>query len=295
MLLAKWVIVCCNYGRLGNRLHTHANILAWCIRNNYNLLNLSFRKYSCLFEPQKLHNADMSFKNRSVTTILFRIEILRDLITKLACSRKWIKRCRFLIYCIDKKDSGVLYEEELGNLKTKKFILIKSWDIRSKASINLIGDQIRKFLYPCSQYVDSANCFIKKLKTKHDCLVGIHARKGDYKDFINGIHYHGWAEYLNWISQLQGILMMKGYINVCFVICSDEKVPSDISNIQNIYSPRSSDMMTDLHILSLCDWNIGPPSSFGTWISWHGKVPRMEINKDSRISNLDEFKICSSC
>jgi len=295
MLLAKWIIVCCDYGRLGNRLHTHANILAWSIRNNYNLLNLSFRQYSYLFEPHKLHNCDMSIRKKSLLTVLLKLEIIRDFITKLACSQKWIKRFRFLIYCIDKKDSVILDEQELENLRKKNFILVKAWNIRSEASINLVGNQIRKMLYPASKYVVSANCFINKLKTKHDCLVGIHARRGDYKHYLNGIHFHGWAEYLNWISQLQNILTKKGYINICFIICSDDKVPSDIANIQNIYSPKSSDMMTDLHILTLCDWNIGPPSSFGTWISWHGKVPRMEIYKDSHISNLEQFKICSSC
>jgi hypothetical protein len=295
MLVNKWVIVCCNYGRLGNRLHTHANILAWCIRNNYNLLNLSFRQYSCLFEPQKLHNVDMSLRKRSLTTILLRIKILRDLITKLVCSQKWIKRFRFLIYCIDKNDSEILDEKELENLKTRKIILIKAWDIRCKASINLVGDQIRKILYPAFKYEVSANCFINQLKTRHDCLVGIHARRGDYKHYLNGIHYHGWAEYLNWVSQLQSILTKKGYINICFIIGSDDKVPCDIANNQNIYSHKSRDMMTDLRILTLCDWNIGPPSSFGTWVSWFGQVPRLEIYKQNRILSLDQFKICSSC
>ena len=38
----RWMILQRDYGQLGNRLHTHANALAWCIENNVNLLNLSF-------------------------------------------------------------------------------------------------------------------------------------------------------------------------------------------------------------------------------------------------------------
>ena len=45
--------------------------------------------------------------------------------------------------------------------------------------------------------------------------------------------------------------------------------------------------MIDLHTLILCDYIIGPPSSFGTWISWYGNVPRLIINKDTKIDNLE--------
>ena len=34
-----------DYGQLGNRLHTHANALAWCIENQANLVNLSFKEF----------------------------------------------------------------------------------------------------------------------------------------------------------------------------------------------------------------------------------------------------------
>ena len=46
----KVLVIYCDYGRLGNRLHTHANALAWCIENNYNLINLSFSDYADLFK-----------------------------------------------------------------------------------------------------------------------------------------------------------------------------------------------------------------------------------------------------
>ena len=49
------IIVYCDYGRIGNRLHTHANALAWCIENNCNLINLSFWVL-ITFKNSSVHN-----------------------------------------------------------------------------------------------------------------------------------------------------------------------------------------------------------------------------------------------
>ena len=70
----KWIIVCCEYGRLGNRLHTHANILAWCIRNNYKLSNISFSYYSSLFTKTRFHSADSYFKNWNLIFYIMKIQ-----------------------------------------------------------------------------------------------------------------------------------------------------------------------------------------------------------------------------
>ena len=50
----RLLIVYCDYGRLGNRLHSHANALAWCIENNYNLINKN--KTDAIFNA--LHGKD---------------------------------------------------------------------------------------------------------------------------------------------------------------------------------------------------------------------------------------------
>ena len=60
----KLLIIYCDYGRLGNRLHTHANALAWCIENNYNLINLSFSDYAELFK----NSPKYKFRKSSSTT-----------------------------------------------------------------------------------------------------------------------------------------------------------------------------------------------------------------------------------
>jgi len=47
--------------------------------------------------------------------------------------------------------------------------------------------------------------------------------------------------------------------------------------------------------ISLCDYLMGPPSSFGTWDSWHGDVPRLVVYNNTEITSLEQFEVCSTC
>ena len=100
--IVKWVIVSCNYGRLGNRLHTHANILAWCITNEYKLSNLSFKSYSELFEKQRYHSSDSYFKTKNIVCYLMKINFICNFIERLIFSKKWMRRLSFFSIILKK-------------------------------------------------------------------------------------------------------------------------------------------------------------------------------------------------
>ena len=291
----KWVIVSCNYGRLGNRLHTHANILAWCISNEYNLSNLSFKSYSELFQKQRHHSSDSYFKTKNIVWYMMKINFICNFIERLILSKKWMRRLSFFLYYIEKDNFSTLEEEELNLIKKNKIIVINAWDIRCPKSIKLVGHKVKRFLQPTAYYLDKAKRYVTTLKKSYHCIVGVHARRGDYKTYLGGKHFHSWESYQKWIMELRSVLEKQGHKKIGFILCSDDNPSKWIFNDAFIHFTDLNDFMTDLHILTLCDLNIGPPSSFGTWISWYGQVPRMEIYKDSRISNLDEFKISSSC
>ena len=291
----KWIIVSCNYGRLGNRLHTHANILAWCILNNYSLSNLSFRSYSNFFERQSNNSSDNYFQKKNFLFYLMKNNLIANLLERLILSKKWIRRLSLFLHHVEKDNFSTLEEHELDVIKTNKIIIINTWDIRCPNSLKIVGQNVKNLLKPATLYLQKANSFITHLKKSYSCLVGVHARRGDYKTYLGGKHFHSWESYQKWIMELRSVLEKQGHKKIGFILCSDDTPSKRILNDAFIHFTDFHDFMTDLHVLTLCDLNIGPPSSFGTWISWYGQVPRMEIYKDSRISNLDQFKICSSC
>jgi hypothetical protein len=86
-----------------------------------------------------------------------------------------------------------------------------------------------------------------------------------------------------------------GCKNVGFLLCSDDNATPSVFADLPVHFMGKKSVMTDLHALSLCDYNIGPPSSFGTWLSWYGRVPRLHLVKELKIRSLDQFSICTGC
>jgi hypothetical protein len=294
--LFKTLLIYCDYGRLGNRLHTHANALAWCIENNYNLINLSFSEYAGLFKNSPKHNSGNLHQNENFIFKSLSSRLFRNFLRRLLLSSKWLERLEWIINQIRPSNNEALLESDLSRqIKPNKINLIRHWDISSSNAIKFQHHKIRNYLSPNKKFVVSAEKIIADLRSKYDCIVGVHARRGDYATYLDGIHYHSWETYLNWAKETKQVLHLSGKKNVGFIICSDEEPECSIFENQTFHFTSSKEIMVDIHLLSLCDYNLGPPSSFGTWISWYGKVPRLVVNHQTKITSLDQFEISSDC
>ena len=92
-------------------------------------------------------------------------------------------------------------------------------------------------------------------------------------------------------KKYKGLVIKK--FNEFYLVELDKDNTSEFNNLPVSFGSEKS-VMSDLHSLSLCDFNIGPPSSFGTWLSWHGKVPRLTLQRDMKIHSIDQFVISST-
>ena len=293
--MLRILLIYCDYGRLGNRLHTHANALAWCIEHNYNLINLSFSEYADLFKSSPKYKFGKLQITNNFLFKLFSISLLRSFLTRLLLSDKWMKRLAFIFNQIRPNKNEALLESDLNlQIKQNKINLIKYWDISCRNSINIHQHKLRDYLRPNKRFVITAEKIIDELRLKYECVVGVHARRGDYSTYLDGIHYHSWESYLHWANQTKQVLEDSGKKNVGIVICSDEVPPSTVSKNKDVYLNSSNEVMIDIHLLSLCDYNLGPPSSFGTWISWFGKIPRLTVYNNTEIDSLEQFEVCST-
>ena len=294
--MLRILIIYCDYGRLGNRLHTHANALAWCLEHNYNLINLSFSDYAELFKNSSKHKSGNLQQTKSFLFKSLSSRLFRNFLRKLLLSGKWLERLEWIFNQIRPTNNEALLESDLSRqIKPNKINLIRHWDISSSNSIKFQQHKIRNYLSPNKKYVVSAKKIINDLRSNYDCIVGIHARRGDYITYLDGIHYHSWESYLNWGNKTKKALEFSGKKNVGIVICSDEMPPSSLPKNKDVYFSSSNDFMVDIHLLSLCDYNLGPPSSFGTWISWFGKVPRLVVYNKTEVTSLDQFEVCTTC
>jgi hypothetical protein len=295
-IMTKWLVIQRDYGQLGNRLHTHANALAWCIENNVNLINLSFKKYSPWFSFREGRSVEIFISRKSKLANLLRYERLWKFLERICRSDKWLNRLTKIVIK-EKKDGEFLSEPELNiTFKSEaKALLVRAWDLRCPDSLKRQQERVREILIPNDRAKDSANETISQLRERFDCIVGVHARRGDYKEYLDGIHFHGWDSYRNWIIQTKELMEESGKKRVGFLLCSDDNPHHSKFHDLHVSFEKEKSVITDLHSLSLCDYNIGPPSSFGTWLSWYGKVPRLQVEKGLKIQSMDQFIICSQC
>ncbi|MEC8043068.1 MAG: hypothetical protein VX130_00550 [Verrucomicrobiota bacterium] len=296
--MTKWLVIQGDYGQLGNRLHTHANALAWCIENNVNLINLSFKQYSPWFSSREGRSVEVFISHKSKLISLLRYGCVRKLLDRICRSDKWLKRLTKIVIR-EKQDCEFLSESELNQSfmseTEAKALLVKAWDLRCPDSLGRQQERVREILTPNEKAKDSANETISQLREKFDCVVGVHARRGDYEKYLGGIYFHSWDSYRNWISQTKDLMEKEGKGRVGFLLCSDDHPDYSTFKDLPVSFEKKKNVMTDLHSLSLCDYSIGPPSSFGTWLSWYGKVPRLHLEKELKIESLDQFSVCSRC
>ena len=98
----------------------------------------------------------------------------------------------------------------------------RAWDLRFPNSLKKHQAKVRKILSPNEKAKLSADETISLLREKYDCVVGVHARRGDYKEYLGGIHFHSWDYYRDWIVQTKQIMEGTGKKKVGFLLCSDD-------------------------------------------------------------------------
>ena len=211
--MANWLILEYEYGRLGNRLHTHANALAWCIENKINLINFNFLSSSGLFEKKNETPVHIWLIYRSFLNQIFLKTKKDSFMHRLSKSDKYLSLLRRWLKVITIPESEFLSEFDLRDYfsknQDKKIILVRAWDIRCTCALKLHQKKIREILTPDTSFRTLAENSVVNLKNKFSVLIGVHARRGDYKQYLDGIHFHDWSKYKYWMCQTKKLFEKK--------------------------------------------------------------------------------------
>ena len=125
------------------------------------------------------------------------------------------------------------------------------------------------------------------VKDPDSVTIGVHIRRGDYKEFNNGKWYYSDAEYAKIMLAVQEKMKKKA----TFYVCSNEKIDLNYYKNRglNIVRPGKT-AIDDLGILSLCDYIMGPPSTYSFWASLLGRNKRLIIDGCEKIYTLEDFE-----
>lgn len=119
-------------------------------------------------------------------------------------------------------------------------------------------------------------------------LIGIHIRRGDYKDFMDGKYFYDDDMYIKKIKELLKSIPESNYK---FLICTNEenfdleRYRTEFGNvIQSQEGP-----LEDQYLMSQAHYILGAPSTFSQWASVMGEVPYYHIYHPEETITADKL------
>jgi hypothetical protein len=154
-------------------------------------------------------------------------------------------------------------------LQETRLLAVKGWKFRDDTNLVRYHGKIARYFQPIASIRKPVEALLSEARALGDEVIGVHIRQGDYRDWKNGVHYFETEQYAHWMSEAS--LLDPSKKTVFLVCASDPLDDSCFRGLGVVMGPGS--VIGDLHALSLCDRIMGPPSTFSTWASFHGRKP----------------------
>lgn len=258
-----------NGGQWCNKLFSLIPSISYAIETNQKLYVFFYKnKYISEFPHLVFQNNFVNFIKISDKKNIF-IVILSKLIVRL---------CRVL---------NLEVNTDLLNAENARIQVVDAWIHRhDQAYIEKHILTIRSFFEFRQEIVNYIKSHVLGQPGKGK-IIGVHIRKGDYKDWRGGLYYYDTETYINVMLKLKLIFGD----NCRFLVCSNEKIEINVEGIDSIQIENTNASL-DLCALSMCDYIIGPPSTFSQWASFIGNKPLCFIlSKDQSFRKKDFSRI----
>lgn len=186
-------------------------------------------KFWCYLAP-----IESAIKGKKRYSVLFPDKDLEDFPNLLNCHY-----LHFMFSCvIFRKIFGLKRIEILLRKYIKKFRIL---DIIIKLRPNMLWESwkdchfiieettrpyIQKIFRPKESIVDSIENLFSQVRKDYDLIIGVHIRRGDYKDFCNGVFFFSFDKYSKICNQIQ----------------------DEFSDKKCVFSYRQTKLLTSLHL-----------------------------------------------
>ena len=262
-------------GQMCNQIVYVANMIASGLKNNFSVAIYNFKYYKYF---ERKHNKDIVYK-KSIFRI-FEYKVWSCLPLRLS-------------FCVlSDAQSNINF---FHNLKNAKNILVKGWPYYDFEALKLYSDQVREYMKPKQYIFKHCKTIIDEYRFPEKVLIAVHIRRKDYAFYKEGEFFYNDSVYLSYCIKMKELLSAKiKEENIYFLIFSDEKIDlSEYKELNQQVFDLSSDMaIYDLYTMSMCDYIIGPPSTFNGWASFYGNTPHYWIKSGNEVDiTLEQFRI----
>ena len=277
------IIVIDKPGRLCNQLWAYSPFITFSVKNRIPLRILDFYDYAHLFNKVNKNEYVKFgiFGNKLIDRFL---RILIRIIRKLSLHFDLSKINIFSFNQWDNENWRPILENK------KNIIFLYAWDHpKDIESLRVYKGVIINMFRPKEIYIKRAAEFVKEIRASCNVLVGVHIRRTDYKYFRKGGYWFSDDIYLGRMMDIEKQFIEKGLDKVCFLLCSDADICLEKYLKVNAKMLKERSDIEDLYALSICDYILGPPSTFSMWASFYGGVPLRFIKHSNDKIFLREF------
>jgi hypothetical protein len=261
------VILLTPYGQRSNNLFQHVHIDSFCRENGIYF-------YNKFIQNMVLDYPNIGKKNKI-------IEMAIDMKIPQILNR--IRIIKYIDFVDESKN-----EVHKRILLNSKIVSCDGWLFRSNDTVRKYRNVYKHVFKPNVDEEYLFESFLKK-QDSNKKLVGVHIRRGDYKEFENGRYFYNDNVY---IDKLQQIIQLLGEGCKVIVFSNDAALNYTLyrDHLKDVVFSKES-AVADHYLMSKCDYLIGPPSTFTMWASYIGEVPLYHIEQANDAVVMDSFRV----
>ena len=284
-------------GQLGNRLFAFSHFIATAAAHNHKIVNLSFDEYARYFSSTSQdifcrYPASRSMiKSNKMRHILFMINrLVLKVFRTISFNGSFLHQVvvadlpRYQFNTGNYLDMATSsFQEEVK----KPLIFLFGRFFRDYSNFSKYKGVIRSYFMPTDEIQHNIERFIRNARSGADLLVGVHIRRGDYRQFANGNYFFSPPNYAEKMKELAANEPSK---KIRFVICSNEAIDTSVF-AQHDFLIGPGHLVEDMYILAGCNFIFGTPSTYTRWASFYGNVPLYQIEDLGKAIRLSDFVI----
>ena len=165
-------------------------------------------------------------------------------------------------------------------------IVLWDWGLRNFEGVNRYRAQICAYLRAKDAFVVRARDIVAKAREGVDAVVGVHIRRGDYKEAFGGRYYFSDDEYLRFMRDVERSFGRP----MRFIVVSNEPVDCAFFASHGVsVVDASASAPEDVVTLSECDYIMGPRSTFSKFAAYYGDKPICRILNRAQDVSMKEF------
>lgn len=274
---------------MGNQLFLHAHLMAYGLEHKVRFLNLAFKEYNHFFTGTEEHKTPASPAISRFFELICNWKYFNSAILRLSL---FLNHLHFIpVEYNSISEFKKVDLNEMGRIVGANSVaVLNGWIFHSGSLLLKHKSEIRSFFQPTLLYEKLICEKINELKSNPAIYIGCHIRQGDYKNFMNGEFYFSQEKYMAVCFRLTKLFPDQ---HLRFLFCSDENIkPELLESFDSVIGSNLS--IVDMYSLAQCDYIVGPPSTFSSWASYYGSVPRYQIKEPEKLFTLEDFEIYGS-